>query len=106
MNEFIGRVIFPLRLSTSCCLTSEGRLTHASMSLTGMLTKSFVSSLSGASILGTLDLSPFACLLRLGLGEGDVREADRARASERVSLFLLLLLLWSDAAGVGGELTV
>lgn len=74
MKEFIGRVTYPLRFSTSLSLSSTGRLTHASMSRTGV-TMSLVSTDSGAVSRGVLDLSSLL-FLSFFFGAGDLEVLD------------------------------
>jgi hypothetical protein len=72
----MGRVTYPLRFSTSCLLTSAGRCTHESMSLTGV-SRSFVRTESGAVSLGVLDLSSLPGFLSfLDLAAGDFETLD------------------------------
>ncbi len=65
MNEFEGRFT-NWSFAASCRLTSNDLFTQASVSLTGMLSISFVSSLNGP--LSVLGFVPFAAFL-FGFGE-------------------------------------
>lgn len=76
MNEFIGRVTYPLRFSASFRLTSAGRCTQLSMSFSGT-SISFVNTESGAVNLGVLDLSSlldFLSFLDLVAGDLEIRD--------------------------------
>ena len=76
MKEFIGRVTYPLRLATSWCRTSAGRLTQASMSLSGT-SISLVRTERGAVSFGVLDLSTFPAFLSFRVrADGDLETLD------------------------------
>lgn len=76
MNEFIGRVTYPLRFSTSFRLVSADRCTQPSMSFMGT-SMSLVRIESGAVSLGVFDLSSllgFLSFLDLGAGDFETRD--------------------------------
>ena len=104
----MGRVIYPLRFSTSFLLSVADRLTQASISLTGTV-MSLVSSESGAVSFGVFDLSSLLLLSLLGFGAGDLEGPEfpilKGESVGRIVRPLRVrtpLLAWSDLAGVMG----
>ena len=76
MNEFIGRVTYPLRFSTSFLRVSGDRCTQASISFTGV-SMSLVKIDRGAVSFGVLDLSSlldFLSFFDRAAGDFDTRD--------------------------------